>query len=136
MAAILAGTAALGVIYTGCGAAIATRYDSVNAMLLPASAFVALLLLPLLPHFGLAPPTWFRLHPVEPALALIRGGYGGSIRTRWHSAWPGRWPGVPRRLRGDGIASAGRCAIRAPRGDDEGNPMACAAVRRLAVAVA
>ena len=52
---ILAGTAALGVIYTGFGAAIGARYASVNAMLLPASAFVALLLLPLLPHFGLAP---------------------------------------------------------------------------------
>ncbi|MEO8257018.1 MAG: hypothetical protein ABI868_06690 [Acidobacteriota bacterium] len=75
---ILAGTTALGVIYTGCGVAIAARYDSVNAMLLPASAFVALLLLPLVPHFGLAPHTWFRLHPIEPALALIRGGYGGS----------------------------------------------------------
>ncbi len=71
-----AGTAALGLIYTGCGAAIASRYESVNALLLPASAFVALLLLPLLPHFGLAPRWPFLLHPLEPSIILIRAGYG------------------------------------------------------------
>ena len=43
---ILGGTAALGIFYTCFGAAVATGYDSVNALLLPASAFVALLLLP------------------------------------------------------------------------------------------
>lgn len=78
---ILAGTAALGVIYTGFGAAIATRYESVNALLLPASAFVALLLLPLLPHFGLAPGLPFFLHPLEPPMALIRAGYGAMDRV-------------------------------------------------------
>jgi hypothetical protein len=45
-------------------------------MLLPASVFVTLLLLPLLPHFGLAPRAPFLLHPIEPALALVRAGYG------------------------------------------------------------
>jgi fluoroquinolone transport system permease protein len=72
---VLSGTIALGVSYTGFGAAIATRYDSVNALLLPASVFVAALLLPLLPHFGLAPRALFLLHPIEPALTLIRAGY-------------------------------------------------------------
>ena len=72
---ILSGTVALGVIYTGCGAAIGTRYESVNALLLPASVFVTALLLPLLPHFGLAPRLLFLLHPTEPALTLIRAGY-------------------------------------------------------------
>lgn len=72
----LAGTAALGVIYTGFGAAVATRYDSVNALLLPGSAFVAILLLPLLPHFGLAPRLPFLVHPLEPPMTLIRAGYG------------------------------------------------------------
>jgi fluoroquinolone transport system permease protein len=75
---ILSGTAALGVIYTGFGAAVGSRYASVNALLLPASAFVALLLLPLLPHFGLGPRTPYLLHPIEPALALIRAGYGAT----------------------------------------------------------
>jgi hypothetical protein len=77
---ILAGTAALGVIYTGFGAAIAARYESVNALLLPASAFVALLLLPLLPHFGLAPRWLFVVHPLEPPMTLLRAGYGAIDR--------------------------------------------------------
>jgi fluoroquinolone transport system permease protein len=78
---ILTGTAALGVIYTGCGAAIAVRYESVNALLLPASAFVALLLLPLLPHFELAPRLPFLVHPLEPPMILLRAAYGGIDRT-------------------------------------------------------
>jgi fluoroquinolone transport system permease protein len=78
---ILAGTAALGVIYTGFGAAIAVRYESVNALLLPASAFVALLLLPLLPHFGLAPRLPFWVHPLEPPMILLRAAYGVIDRT-------------------------------------------------------
>jgi fluoroquinolone transport system permease protein len=78
---MLAGTAALGVIYTGFGAAIAVRYESVNALLLPASAFVALLLLPLLPHFGLAPRLPFLVHPLEPPMILLRAAYGMIDRT-------------------------------------------------------
>jgi hypothetical protein len=47
----------------------------VNALLLPASVVVTLLLLPLLPHFGLAPRALFFVHPIEPALTLIRAAY-------------------------------------------------------------
>jgi fluoroquinolone transport system permease protein len=78
---MLAGTAALGAIYTGFGAAIAVRYESVNALLLPASAFVALLLLPLLPHFGLAPRMPFLVHPLEPPMTLLRAAYSVIDRT-------------------------------------------------------
>jgi fluoroquinolone transport system permease protein len=73
---LIAGTSALGVIYTGIGASLATRYPSVNALLLPASVVVTLLLLPLLPHFGLAPRAIFLAHPIEPGLVLIRAAYG------------------------------------------------------------
>lgn len=72
---VLAGTSALGVIYTGIGAAVATRYVSINALLLPASLVVTLLLAPLLAHVGFAPRSLFLLHPIEPALTLIRAGY-------------------------------------------------------------
>jgi fluoroquinolone transport system permease protein len=75
---VVSGAAALGVINTGFGAAVGARYASVNALLLPASALVTLLLLPLLPHFGLLPRLPFLLHPIEPALALIRAGYGAA----------------------------------------------------------
>ena len=61
---------ALGVIYTGRGAAIATRYASINTFLLPASLVVTLLLLPLLAHVGFAPRSLFFLHPIEPPLTL------------------------------------------------------------------
>jgi len=78
---ILSGTAALGVIYTGFGSGLGARYASVNEMLLPASVFVTVLLLPLLPHLGLGPRAPFLVHPIEPALALIRAGYGdGNAR--------------------------------------------------------
>jgi fluoroquinolone transport system permease protein len=73
---ILIGTAALGLVYTCFGVAIATRYGSLNALLLPAAVFVSLLLLPLLPHFGLAPRRFFLVHPIEPPLSIIRAGYG------------------------------------------------------------
>jgi fluoroquinolone transport system permease protein len=49
---VLLGTSALGVIYTGIGAAMATRYASINALLLPASLVVTLLLAPLLGWSG------------------------------------------------------------------------------------
>jgi hypothetical protein len=34
------------------------------------------LLLPLLPHFGFGPRWPFLAHPIEPALTLMRAGYG------------------------------------------------------------
>ncbi len=73
---VLSGAAALGVIYTGLGAGVGAGYTSINALLLPASLVVSLLLLPLLPHFGLAPRALFLWHPIEPALSLLRAAYG------------------------------------------------------------
>jgi fluoroquinolone transport system permease protein len=76
--AILLGTIALGVTYTGFGLALGSRYASVNTLLLPASVVATLLLLPLLPHFGFASRVPFLWHPIEPPLALIRAGYLGA----------------------------------------------------------
>jgi fluoroquinolone transport system permease protein len=72
---LAAGTVALGVFYTASGAGISVRYTSINELVLPASVFVTFLLLPLLPHFGLVPRAPFLMHPVEPALTLLRGAY-------------------------------------------------------------
>lgn len=72
---VIAGTAALGAVYTGIGLAVGSRYASVNSLLLPASVLVTALLLPLLAHFGLAPRALFLLHPIEPPLTLLRAGY-------------------------------------------------------------
>lgn len=65
----------LGVIYTGFGALVATRYESVNALLLPASVLITFLLLPLLAHFGLASRPLFLPFPTEPILTMTRAAY-------------------------------------------------------------
>jgi fluoroquinolone transport system permease protein len=77
---ILTGAAAMGGIYTGFGAWMGSRYTSINQLLLPASLLVTLLLLPLLPHFGLLPRVYFLAHPLEPPLALLRAAYGEGTR--------------------------------------------------------
>jgi fluoroquinolone transport system permease protein len=70
-----AGSLALGLVYTCTGAIVASRYASVNALLLPASVIVTFLMLPLVPHFGLQPRALYLVHPVEPALTLLRAAY-------------------------------------------------------------
>ena len=77
---VLIGTASLGVIYTGFGAGVGARYGS-NELLLPASVVVTLLLLPLIPHFGLGPRAPAMLHPIEPPLTLMRAGYSATSRS-------------------------------------------------------
>ncbi|MEX2583871.1 MAG: hypothetical protein WD766_11385 [Gemmatimonadota bacterium] len=72
---LLGGAVAVAVVSTGFGAAVASRFDSANAMLLPATLADTLLLLPVLPHFGLAPSEPFLAHPLEPAMALMRLAY-------------------------------------------------------------
>jgi fluoroquinolone transport system permease protein len=67
--------ALLGVIYTGFGAVMAARYESVNTLLLPAAVVMTLLLFPLLPHFGLALRPVFLLFPTEPVLTMVRAAY-------------------------------------------------------------
>ena len=72
---MLCGAMALGVLYTCSGVMVASRYASVNELLLPASCVVVLLMLPLLPHFGVLAARGFVAHPIEPALALLRSAY-------------------------------------------------------------
>ena len=74
-ALMLMGSLALGFFYTCAGAIVASRYASVNELLLPASMVVTFLMLPLVPHFGLQPRALYLAHPVEPALSLMRGSY-------------------------------------------------------------
>jgi fluoroquinolone transport system permease protein len=78
----LAGTVTTGVIYTSIGAAMVTRYTSINEFLLPSTVVVTGLLVPLLPHLGLEmglPVLW---HPLEPSLILLRASYDGESAGR------------------------------------------------------
>lgn len=72
---LTAGTALLGAFYTLAGFIFIVRYDAINAFLLPSVGVVMFLFLPLLPHFGMAARWPFYLHPVEPALTLMRAAY-------------------------------------------------------------
>jgi fluoroquinolone transport system permease protein len=78
----LSGTVTTGVIYTSIGAAMVTRYTSINEFLLPSTVVVTGLLVPLLPHLGLEmglPVLW---HPLEPSLILLRASYDGESAGR------------------------------------------------------
>lgn len=76
---ILVGAAGLlGTMLTSLGAVMSARYESMNELILPGSVLVTFLLLPLLAHVGLTSHTPFLLHPVEPALTLLRAAYGGA----------------------------------------------------------
>lgn len=65
----------LGVVYTLIGFILVLPYDSINAFLMPSVIYVTLLLLPLVEHFGGLSQSLFYIHPVEPALVLMRAAY-------------------------------------------------------------
>lgn len=73
----VSGTVTAGVIYTSVGAAMATRYASVNEFLLPGTIVVTGLLVPLLAHLGLDSRFLF-WHPLGPSLVLLRASYDGA----------------------------------------------------------
>ncbi|HEX7186240.1 MAG TPA: ABC transporter permease [Thermoanaerobaculia bacterium] len=75
---LLAGAVLLGAFYTLAGFIFVVRYDSINELLIPSVGLVAVLLLPLLPHFGLTGRLPFYFHPVEPAMTLLRAAYRGA----------------------------------------------------------
>lgn len=74
---LLLGMLALGALYTLLGFAVIARFNSINEYLLPAGLGVTLLVLPLLGITGLWPTPFFYLHPVQPAISLLRTAYTG-----------------------------------------------------------
>ncbi|HYN87095.1 MAG TPA: hypothetical protein VER55_01125 [Ardenticatenaceae bacterium] len=73
---LLLGTALLGTTYTMIGFVAIARYDSINEYLLPASAVTAFLMAPLVEQLAGWRHPLFLLHPVEPALVLLRAAFG------------------------------------------------------------
>ena len=80
---LLAGALSLGAIYTLLGFVAIARYDSINEFLMPSVLLVMALELPLLAHFDFVSRVPLLLHPVEPALTLMRAAYepvaGGEL---------------------------------------------------------
>lgn len=72
---LLVGMSLLGALYTLLGFIAIARYDSINEYLLPAGVMVALLLLPVIDETGLWHNWLFYLHPVQPALVLMRSAF-------------------------------------------------------------
>lgn len=70
-------TALLGCFYTLVGFQAIVQYDSINAYIMPSVLVVILLILPLIDHFGLWQHPIFYLHPLQPALVLMRGAFAG-----------------------------------------------------------
>jgi fluoroquinolone transport system permease protein len=80
---LIAGSLLLGSIYTLLGFVAVARYDSINEFLMPSLVLTTGLLLPLAAHFGVLSRLLVFLHPVEPALVLMRAAYapvgGGEL---------------------------------------------------------
>lgn len=72
---LVLGVALLGTTFTLFGFVAVARYDSLNAYLFPSVGFVALLTLPLVGSVGLWDTPLFYLHPLQPALVLIRAAF-------------------------------------------------------------
>lgn len=95
-APLLAGAFVMGAIYSLAGFIVVVRYGSINAFLIPSVLYVTALLLPLLPHFGLADRSIFVFHPLEPAMELMRAAFRptGIVESVLSIAAAIAWTGV------------------------------------------
>ncbi|MEX2401215.1 MAG: hypothetical protein WD423_10615 [Rhodothermales bacterium] len=75
---LITGTLFLGALYVLAGFISVVGHDSINEWIMPSAVTVAVLILPLVAHFGMVGEgvTW--LHPLEPAMVLLRAAYSGS----------------------------------------------------------
>lgn len=72
---LVVGMLLLGGFYTLAGFVAIVRYDSINAYVIPSGFVVLVLLLPLIDHVGLWRHPIFYLHPLQPALLLLRAAF-------------------------------------------------------------
>jgi fluoroquinolone transport system permease protein len=74
----VAGTLLAGSMLGLLGIVVVSRYDSINEYLMPAAGFTTLVLLPVLPYFGVATSRLWYLHPTQAPLVLLRAGFVGT----------------------------------------------------------
>lgn len=72
---LLVGLGLLCALYALLGFAAVARYDAINSYLLPSIGYVIGLTLPLVGYFGFWHSPLFWLHPIQPALTLLAGGW-------------------------------------------------------------
>jgi fluoroquinolone transport system permease protein len=72
---LLAGMLLLSGFYTLMGFVAIARYDSINEYILPSGIIVFGLVLPLADHVGWWRSPIFYLHPIQPALVLLRAAF-------------------------------------------------------------
>jgi len=73
--ALAGGIGLAAAIYTLAGFIAVVRYDSINAYLLPSVGVAGLLTIPVLGALGGWAPWPIYLHPLQPALVLLEGGF-------------------------------------------------------------
>jgi fluoroquinolone transport system permease protein len=83
VAPVVLGSLVIGVIYTLLGFVVVFRYDSINEFLLPGSAVVGLVQLPVLSSLGIWDPAVFWLWPTQGALLLLQAGFAPLGTSRW-----------------------------------------------------
>lgn len=72
-----------GAMFCLIGFLVVVRYDSINAFLMPSMLYTILLMLPLIPYFGVIQSPLFYLHPVQSALTLMEGGFRPLTALEW-----------------------------------------------------
>lgn len=101
--ALVAGVVAASTIYCLCGFLAVVRYDSINEFLFPSMVWITALSIPFLVYTGLWTSPIAYLHPLQPALELLRGGFQPLTPQQWlygvggSSVWIGALFGWSRR---------------------------------------
>lgn len=72
---LVTGLTSVAILYALIGFIAAARYSGVNEFILPSIVLILLLVSPLLDHFGLWRSAVWYLHPVQPALVLLRAAF-------------------------------------------------------------
>jgi len=93
---LVAGLLIAAALHTLAGFVAVARYGSVNEFLFPSVAYMFVLMLPLMPYFGLGHSDWFYWHPMQAPLLLLRAGFEpvAGWQLAYGLLYGGLWVGV------------------------------------------
>jgi fluoroquinolone transport system permease protein len=81
--ALLLGVVSGAAVYCLTGFVAVSRYDSIDAYLMPSTLWITALSLPMLDFAGLWTPPLMALHPLQPSLVLLRGAVEPLSANQW-----------------------------------------------------